>query len=176
MIFSSQNLFQTRACVISARKAKHTDVTTMFTYSHANTPLGQSERAYYLSYFTKQFMQCVTLLLIHVDTELQELYLSLLVMGIHCTMWWVRKDMSVDLPKSESIIGAEINLAVCAVSNGVLCCNLAESKSVLKMCISKHCHEVTGFLSWIGTYCISCVVQQRSRVKDLSFLVEYDES
>ena len=37
--------------VISARKAKHLDVTTMFTYSHANTPLGQSERAYYLSYF-----------------------------------------------------------------------------------------------------------------------------
>ena len=27
--------------------------TTLFTYSHANTPLGQSERAYYLSYFTK---------------------------------------------------------------------------------------------------------------------------
>ena len=25
--------------------------TTVFTYSHANTPLGQSERAYYLSYF-----------------------------------------------------------------------------------------------------------------------------
>ena len=37
--------------MISARKAKHLDVTTMFTYSHANTPLGQSERAYYLSYF-----------------------------------------------------------------------------------------------------------------------------
>ena len=28
--------------------------TTMFTYSHANTPLGQSERAYYLSYFITQ--------------------------------------------------------------------------------------------------------------------------
>ena len=26
-------------------------VKTMFTYSHANTPLGQSERAYYLGYF-----------------------------------------------------------------------------------------------------------------------------
>ena len=38
---------------ISARKAKHLDVTTMLTYSHANTPLGQSERAYYLSYFIK---------------------------------------------------------------------------------------------------------------------------
>ena len=49
--FSTQNLFQIRACVISARKAKHLDVTTMFAYSHANTSLGQSERAYYLSYF-----------------------------------------------------------------------------------------------------------------------------
>ena len=48
---------------------------------------------------------------------------------------------------------------------------------MLKMCISKHYHEVTGFdLSWIGTYCINCVVQQRSRVKDLSFLVGYDKS
>ena len=27
------------------------DVTTMVTYSHATTSLGQSERAYYLSYF-----------------------------------------------------------------------------------------------------------------------------
>ena len=48
--------------------------------------------------------------------------------------------MPVDLPESESISGAEIYLTVCAVSNGVLCCNLAESKSVLKMCTSKHCH------------------------------------
>ena len=35
---------------ISARKTKHLDVTTMFTYSHAH-PLGQSEHAYYLSYY-----------------------------------------------------------------------------------------------------------------------------
>ena len=39
--------------MISARKAKHLEATTMFTYSHANTPLSQSERAYYLSYFIK---------------------------------------------------------------------------------------------------------------------------
>ena len=32
--------------------------------------------------------------------------------------------MPVDLPESESISGAEINLTVCTVSNGVLCCNL----------------------------------------------------
>ena len=37
--------------MISAREAKHLDVTTLFTYLHANTSLGQSERAYYLSYF-----------------------------------------------------------------------------------------------------------------------------
>ena len=49
--FWTRKLFQIRACVISARKAKHVDATTMFTYSHANTPTGQSERAYYLSYF-----------------------------------------------------------------------------------------------------------------------------
>ena len=49
--FWTQKRFQIRACVISARKAKHIDVTTVFTYSHANTPLGQPERAYYLSYF-----------------------------------------------------------------------------------------------------------------------------
>ena len=39
--------------MISARKAKQIDVTTMFTYSHANMPLGQSEHAFYLSYFIK---------------------------------------------------------------------------------------------------------------------------
>ena len=32
-----------------------------------------------------QFMQCVTPLLILVDTGLKELYLPLLVTGIHCT-------------------------------------------------------------------------------------------
>ena len=35
---------------------------------------------------------------------------------------------------------------------------------------------MTLFLSWIGTYCISCVVQQTSGVKDLSSLVRYDDS
>ena len=56
-----------------------------------------------------------------------------------------RHIMPVDLPHSVSISGAEINLTVRAVSTVVLCCNLTESKSVLKMCISKHFHEVTGF-------------------------------
>ena len=51
--FSIQKLFQIRAFVISARKAKHLNVTTMFTCFHAHTPLGQLERAFNLSYFRK---------------------------------------------------------------------------------------------------------------------------
>ena len=51
--FELENFFKFGACVIRARKAKQLDATTMFTYSHANTALGQSERAYYLSYFIK---------------------------------------------------------------------------------------------------------------------------
>ena len=42
--------------------------------------------------------------------------------------------------------------------------------------IFKHCREMTLFLLWIGTYCISCVVQQTSGEKDLSSLVRYDDS
>ena len=40
--------------------------------------------------------------------------------------------------------------------------------------IFKRCHEMTLFLFSIG--CISCVVQQKSGVKDLSSLVTYDDS
>ena len=54
--FSTQKRFQIGECVVSARKAKHLDVTTMFTYSLANTPLGQSEHAYYLNYFIKRLI------------------------------------------------------------------------------------------------------------------------
>ena len=42
--------------MISARKTKQLDATTMFTYSHANTALGQSEHAYYLSYFINRYV------------------------------------------------------------------------------------------------------------------------
>ena len=52
-----------------------------------------------------------------------------------------RHIMPVDFPESESISGAEINRTVSAANSGVLCWNLAESKYVLKMCISKHRHE-----------------------------------
>ena len=50
---STKKVFQIHACMISMRKEKHLDATTMFTYSHANMPLGQSECEYYHSYFIK---------------------------------------------------------------------------------------------------------------------------
>ena len=58
MEFSTQKRFQILACVISAGTAKHLDATTMFTYSHANTPIGQSECVYYLSYFLNVVITC----------------------------------------------------------------------------------------------------------------------
>ena len=42
--------------------------------------------------------------------------------------------------------------------------------------IFKHCREMTLFLLWIGTDCISCVVHQTSGERDLSSLVRYDDS
>ena len=39
----------------------------MFTYSHTNTPLGQSEGAYYLSYFTIRGIVLITMLYILFD-------------------------------------------------------------------------------------------------------------
>ena len=115
-------------------------------------------------------MQCVTLLLILVDTGLKELYLPLLVTGIHCTKWWVWKHIcqyqwSWDKPYSPGC--------------NHLCPMLqfgSKHVGIEDVHIFKHCHEMTGLLLWIGTYCISCVVQQTSRVKDLSSLVRYDDS
>ena len=52
--FSTRKRLEIRAWVIGARKPIHLDVKTMFTDSHVNTPLGQCERAYYLSYWGRQ--------------------------------------------------------------------------------------------------------------------------
>ena len=115
-------------------------------------------------------MQCVTLLLILVDTGLKELYLPLLVTGIHCTMWWVWKHIcqyqwSWDKPYSP---GCNHFCPMLQFGFKHVC--------IGDVHIFKHCHEMTLLLLWIGTYCISCVVQQTSRVKYLSSLVRYDDS
>ena len=49
-----ENFFRFVLAKISMRKSIHLDATTMFTYCHANTPLGQSQWAYYLGYFKNE--------------------------------------------------------------------------------------------------------------------------
>ena len=90
----------------------------------------------------------------------------------------VKTHLSVNLPQSVSISGAEIKLTLWAVTTNVLCCNLAPSMSALKMCIfSNIVMKWQDFCcGFIGTYCVRCVVQQTSRVKDLSSLVRYNGS
>ena len=89
----------------------------------------------------------------------------------------MKTHLSVNLPHSVSISGAEINLILRAVTT--LCPMLqfgSKHVCIEDVHIFKHCHEMTRLLLWIGTYCISCVVQQISGVKDLSSLVRYDDS
>ena len=85
--------------------------------------------------------------------------------------------LSVNLPQSVSISGAEINLTLWAVTTS---CPMLQFGSrhvcIEDVHIFKDCLEMTLFLLRIGTYCINCVVQQTSGVKDLSSLVRYDGS
>ena len=83
----------------------------------------------------QQLMQCVTLILILVDTGLKELYLPLFNWNTLYNVMGVKTYLSVNLPQSVSISGAEIKLTLRPVTTYVLCCNLAPSISALKMCI-----------------------------------------
>ena len=73
-----------------AGETRKRDVTTMFTYSHANTPLAQSERAYYLSYFIKtdnfrRFLRNT----VDIRSKVAE--------GVHLTVW----NMNLGLPRKQ---------------------------------------------------------------------------
>ena len=71
-----------------------------------------------------------------------------------------RQIMPVDLPSKVTISEVDINCTIYFGSSGVLCCQLSESEYILKMLISRYCDSVTGFLLWLGMYCIGCVVQK----------------
>ena len=85
-------------------------------------------------------MLCVTLLLILVDTWLKELYLPLLVTGIHCTKWWVWKHIcqyqwSWDKPYS---LGCNHLCPMLQFGSKHVC--------IEDVHIFKHCREVTIFV------------------------------
>ena len=70
------------------------------------------------------------------DTGLKELNLPLLVTrNTLNNVVGVKTHLSVSLPQSVSISGAEINLTLRAVTTYLPCCNLAPSMSALKMCV-----------------------------------------
>ena len=101
--------------------------------------------------------------LILVDTGLKELYLPLIVTGIHCTKWWVWKHIcqyqwSWDKPYSP---GCNHLCPMLRFGSKHVC--------IGDVHIFKHCREMTLFLLWIGAYCISCVVQQTSWSKGFVF-------
>ena len=92
-------------------------------------------------------------------------------------MWWCEKTCYASRSSSKCQYQWSWDKPYCpGCKQWCLMLQFGWEQALLKMCISKHCHKVTGFLLWIGTYCISCVVQQRSRVKDLFSLVGYDDS
>ena len=72
-----------------------------------------------------------------------------------------RPTLKIDLPQGVSISGAEINLTFRAVSTGVLCCKLAESKSVLKI----------FFVDWNILYKLCASAKKEN--KGLLYLVGY---
>ena len=115
-------------------------------------------------------MQCDTLLLILVDTGLKELYLPLLVTGLHCKKLWVWKHICQYQGSWDKLYSPGCNHLCPVLQFG------SKHVCIKDVHIFKHCREMTLFLLWIGTYCISCVVQQTSGVKDLSSLVRYDDS
>ena len=89
-----------------------------------------------------------------------------------------RHIMPVDLPQSVGISVAEINLTFQAVSTGVLNVAIWLKASLCWRCafqniVMKWQHFCCGLEH---TACISCVVQQKSRIKDLFSLVGYDDS
>ena len=85
--------------------------TTMFTYSHANTPLGQSEHAYYLSYFiknntnhkqTNNILQYQKTLPISLMTKLNAVYMIL----------WRKKDVLLVAKLDSARLMLAVNRAV----------------------------------------------------------------
>ena len=104
------------------------------------------------------------------DTGLKELYLPLLVTAIHCTKLGVWKHICQYQWRWDKPYSPGCNHLCPMLQFG------SKHVCIEDVHIFKHCREMTLFLLWIGTYCISCVVQQTSGVKDLSSLVRYDDS
>ena len=61
------------------------------------------------------------------------------------------------------------------VSHGELS-NLTESRISSETLILRNQSGKTGFLMWISSYCIACIYQQNTKVKQLFSLLTYEDS
>ena len=82
---------------------------------------------------------------------------------------------SVTLPDCVTIFGTNINVHVNEVSHRELS-NLTKSKRSLETLILRNHTEKTGFLMWISSYCIACIYQQNTKVKQLFSHLTYEDS
>ena len=82
---------------------------------------------------------------------------------------------SVTLPDSVTIFGTNINVHVNEVSHRELS-NLTESRISLETLILRNPTGKTEFLMWISSYCIACIYQQNTKVKQLFSPLTYQDS
>ena len=82
---------------------------------------------------------------------------------------------SITLPDSVTIFGTNINVHINEVSHRELS-NLTESRISLETLILRNHTGKTGFLMWISSYCIACIYQQNTKVKQLFSLLTYEDS
>ena len=82
---------------------------------------------------------------------------------------------SVTLPDSVTIFGTNRNVHLNEVSHRELS-NLTESRISLETLILRNHTGKTGFLMWISSYCIACIYQQNTKVKQLFSPLTYEDS
>ena len=83
--------------------------------------------------------------------------------------------ISATLTDSFTIFGTNINVHVNEVSHRELS-NLTESRISLETLILRNPTGKTGFLMWISSYCIACIYQQNTIVKQLFSPLTYEDS
>jgi hypothetical protein len=80
---------------------------------------------------------------------------------------------SSDIPQKVRICGTETHVKLHANIQGVIN-DKAKSKPYIESLIC-HTNKNTGFLMWIGDYCISCIFQKTS-IKNMSYsILAYDD-
>jgi hypothetical protein len=81
--------------------------------------------------------------------------------------------MSSDIPRKLEICGTEMHVKLQANIQGVVN-DKTESKLNIERLIC-HTENVTGFLIWLGDYCMSCIFQKTS-IKNMSYsILAYDD-